>query len=196
MYQLASQFTRRIMLAGVSIAFAIVTPVFAQISGSGSIQGVVSDPSGAVIPNAAVVATNTATGVQTSRVTTGAGFYTISPLPAGEYSIAVAAPGFQKLVQQHVVVDALGVVGLNLKLQLGAAAQEVTVDAAPPPVNTADASMGETVRNEVYTALPLAMSGNAPRNPAAFTQYMPGVTSQTGNTAGNVYGAQPNSQDT
>ncbi|MBS1855806.1 MAG: TonB-dependent receptor [Acidobacteria bacterium] len=155
----------------------------------------ISDPSNAVVPNATVAATNVATGVQTSRQTTSAGFYTLSPLPAGEYTISVTAGGFQTLIQQHVVVDALSVVGLNLHLKLGATSQQVTVSSAPPVLDTSDASLGTTVRNEVYTSLPLAMAGNAPRNPAAFTQYMPGVTGSVGNTAGNVYGAQANSGD-
>ena len=196
MCRLVHRYVRRTALSGLVFAVFGLAFAFGQIGGSGSIQGVISDPSGAVVPHATVIATNDATGVQTSRATTAAGFYTISPLAAGEYSIAVTAPGFRKLVQQHVVVDALAVVGLNVTLQLGTASQEVTVNAAPPPVDTADASMGQTVRHDLYTALPLAMSGNAPRDPSAFTQYMPGVTSQTGNTAGNIYGAQPNSQDT
>src|SRR5580765_7664598 len=87
------------------------SPVAAQIGGSGSIQGVVSDPSGAVIPGVSVVATNVATGVSTARLTTGAGFYVISPLTAGEYTITVSSVGFQRLVQEHIIVDALNVVG-------------------------------------------------------------------------------------
>jgi hypothetical protein len=53
-----------------------------QIGGSGSIQGTVSDPSGAVIPQANVTAVNVATGVETARQTTAAGFFVLSPLPA------------------------------------------------------------------------------------------------------------------
>lgn len=183
------------MPAAFALAVMCLGSLQAQIGGTGTVQGVVSDPSGAVVPNAAVTATNRATGVQTTRVSSSAGYYSLSPLPAGEYDVSIAASGFQKLVQQRVVVDALSVVGLNMTLQLGAATQQVTVSAAPPQLDTSDASMGQTVRNDVYTALPLAMAGNAPRDPTAFTRYMPGVTATVGNTAGNVYGAQANSQD-
>ncbi len=170
--------------------------VKAQISGAGTIQGLVSDSSGAVIPHARVVAADVKRGVSTERQATGAGFYSISPLQPGEYEVTATAPGFETVKRQHVVVDALKIVGLNMTLQVGASAQQVTVSDAPPPVNTSDASMGQTMRNEQYTALPLAM-GNAPRDPTAFTQYMPGVTvnSSTGNTAGNVLGAQDHSQE-
>ena len=57
----------------------------AQISGTGSIQGLVSDSSGAILPGATVKAINVATGMASTPQTTDAGFYVISPLPAGEY---------------------------------------------------------------------------------------------------------------
>jgi hypothetical protein len=65
----------------------------------------------------------------------------LSPLPAGEYSITITANGFQMLVQEKVVVDALSSVGFNATLTVGAATEQVTVSAAPPPLNTVDASM-------------------------------------------------------
>ena len=103
----------RLMLpAGLVSALIWSTPATAQIGGSGTIQGVGSDPSAAVIPNATVTATNAATGVQTSRQTTSAGYYSLSLLPAGVYSVTVTAHGFRQLVQQSVVVDALSVVGV------------------------------------------------------------------------------------
>ena len=71
-----------------------------------------ADPSGAVIPGATVVASNVATGEKTVRQTTAAGLYLLSPLVAGEYTVTVSAGGFQTLLQEHVVVDALSVVGL------------------------------------------------------------------------------------
>lgn len=69
------------MIASVlSAGLLTVVPLLAQIGGTGSIQGVVSDQSGAIIPGATAVATNVATGVKTSRTTTEAGFYVLSPL--------------------------------------------------------------------------------------------------------------------
>jgi hypothetical protein len=116
-----------VLFAVVAPSLLTPNPLASQISGSGSIQGVVSDSSGAVVPGATIVATNSGTGVKTERQTTAAGLYNLSPLPAGEYTVTVSLSGFQTLTQQHVVVDALSVVGLNLTLQVGSAAQEVTV---------------------------------------------------------------------
>ena len=70
-------------------------------------------------PAPSVTATNVATGVQTSRKTTDAGFFVLSPLQPGEYTVTVKAEGFQTLTQEHMVVDALGTLGLNPRLQLG-----------------------------------------------------------------------------
>ena len=186
-----TQITRLVFLV-LFIPFVLT----AQIAGAGAIQGLVTDASGAVIPSATVTATNYNTGVKIERQSTGAGLYSLSPLPPGEYTVTVASQGFDFRTQQHLTVDALQTLSLNFTLQIAGSAQQVTVSETPPQLNTSDASMGQTMRNEQYTSLPLVM-GNAPRDPTAFAQYMPGVTvnSSTGNTAGNVLGSQDHSQE-
>jgi hypothetical protein len=178
-------------LAALSLA---VVPVVGQIGGTGTIQGVVADPSGAAIPGASVTVENPATQVKTTRQTTEAGYFVVSPLAPGEYTVSVSAGGFQTTVRERVGVDALGTVALDFVLKVGAASESVTVTDTPPPINTSDARVGQTVRNELYTALPLAMS-NAPRDPTAFVQYMPGVVPGGSNAAGQVFGAQANTQE-
>jgi hypothetical protein len=173
----------------------------AQIGGAGSIQGVITDASGAVVPGATVTAANVATGVKTERQTTGAGLYVLTPLPPGEYKITVSATGFRQLEQEKVIVDALSTVGLNLALQVGATTDTVTVTSAPAQLNTSDARLGTTIRNELYTNLPLAMGtavagsgiGQGPRNPGAFIFLLPGVSE--GNRWGTINGAQGFSKD-
>ena len=147
----------------------------AQVGGSGSIEGTVTDPTGAVIAGATVTATNVATGVQTRRQTTDAGFYVLSPLPAGQYTVEVQAAGFQNLKQEHVLVDALATVGLNPKMEVGSASQSVTVTDAPLALKTDDATLGSSMQNETYDALPLAMNGVA-RDPTQFTALVAGAT--------------------
>ena len=147
----------------------------AQIGGSGSITGTISDPTGAVIPGATVEAANVATGIKTTRQTTDTGVYTISPLDPGKYTVTVSVSGFKSLIQENVVVDALSNIGLNLTLEVGAPAEQVVVTDAAQPLNTNDARLGTTIRNEVYTALPLSMGSGAPRDPTAFISLAPGV---------------------
>lgn len=150
----------------------------AQMNGEGSITGSVIDPSGAFVPNATVTATNVATGVKTVRTATSSGYYVLSPLDAGTYTVTVVATGFRTLTQENVHVDATQVVGLNLKLQVGAISQNVEVSSAPPPLDTEDATLGATIENQAYIALPLEMSGGM-RSPTAFMYLMPGVTTSS-----------------
>jgi carboxypeptidase family protein/TonB-dependent receptor-like protein len=187
-----SQLCSLAAIAAAIILQAVTAPLFAQLAGTGTIRGTVSDPSGAVIPGASITVTNVATGVETKREATEAGLYVVQPLPPGVYKISATAPGFRTLVQDQVVVDALSNVEVSLRLELGATADSVTVDSAPLELNTVDPRMGQTMRNDMYTALPLSMNG-APRNPGAFIYLMPGV--QEGGTFGFINGGQSFSKD-
>jgi Carboxypeptidase regulatory-like domain/TonB dependent receptor len=161
---------------------------FAQVGGTGSIQGTVTDPSGALVTNATVTATNIATGVETSRKTTDAGFFVLPLLPAGEYTVKVTASGFQVLTQQHILLDALQTLGLSLQLQLGAANETVTVSSAPSVLKTDDVALGSSMQNNVYDALPLAMNGSA-RDPSAFAGLAVGVNTYSTQAAGPSTGS-------
>ena len=195
-------FRNALFLAVVIIAQSIsATSVVAQIGGGGAIQGTVTDPGGAIVPGATVAVTNVATGVETSKQTNEAGVYVITPLPPGEYKVVVSLKGFQTLIQEKVIVDALTTVTVNLALKVGEVTETVTVSEAPSQLNTSDARLGTTIRNELYTNLPLAMGtavagsgiGQGPRNPGAFIFLLPGVTE--GNRWGQVNGAQGFSKD-
>jgi hypothetical protein len=175
--------------------------VQAQTGGGGAIHGSITDPTGAVVPGATVVATNVATNVETTRQTTEAGIFVIAPVPPGEYKLTVSSSGFLTLIQEKVIVDALSTVSVNLTLQVGNVKETVTVADAPVQLNTSDARLGTTIRNELYTNLPLAMGtavagsgiGQGPRNPGAFIFLLPGVTE--GNRWGQINGAQGFSKD-
>jgi hypothetical protein len=168
-------------------------PLAAQIGGSGNIKGTVLDPTGALIPGAKVTATHVLSGVQTMRETTAAGLFVIAPLPPGVYTVTTTASGFRTQQQEQIVVDALSTVEMSIRLEVGASTESVTVTAAPPELNTADPRLGQTIRNEMYTALPLSMGNGNPRNPAAFIYLMPGV--QEGGTFGFINGGQSFSKD-
>jgi len=86
------------------VLLVIAGSALAQVGGTGSIQGTVTDPSGGVVTGATVTATNLATGQETSRTSTDAGFYVIPLLTPGDYSLTVKATGFQTLTESHVIV--------------------------------------------------------------------------------------------
>ena len=156
------------------LMLAPATALHAQLAGQGEITGRVIDPTGAIISNATVTVLDTATGVKTVRKTTGAGVYVVSPLSIGQYSVTVAAPGFATAVQEHIVVNATQSVGLDFKLTVGQQTEQITVTDAPPALETTNATLGATMENKTYSALPLIMNGG-PRDPTAFVGLMAGV---------------------
>ncbi len=158
----------------------------AQLAGKGAVSGTVLDPTGASVPNATIVITNTANGVATTTTSTAAGDYSVSTLDAGIYTITVTAQGFEKLTQQNVQVNSLETQSFSPKLTIGAADQEVTVSTLPPQLETTNATLGATMENEMYSALPIEMGAYGQpdqRRATDFAFLMPGV--QGNNTSGN-----------
>jgi hypothetical protein len=160
----------------------------AQLSGRGQITGTVTDKTGAVIPDAEVTATNTSTLIKTVAKTTAAGEFHFSTLDPGIYSVAVVAKGFQKLTQENIHVNAMESQVYNPALTVAsAAAEEITVTAEPPQLETSNATLGATMEQETYSELPVEMGayGQADQRRATdFVYLMPGV--QGNNTNGNA----------
>ena len=132
--------------------------------------GNITDPTGAVIPNATVAVTNTATGRTVTTQTGGAGEYTVNALSAGRYHIDVKAPGF-KTSSADFTLEVSQVQEISLKLQTGEAATTVDVTSDVPLVDTSTSSTGEVIQGRQVTELPL--------NGRNFTQLAlltPGVT--------------------
>ena len=157
---------------------------FAQ--SSGSISGTVQDSSGAVIPNATVTAHNLGTGVSTSGTTNDSGFY-LMQLPAGSYKVEVSATGFQLLVHDKIIVDALASVPLDMTLTVGSETTQVEVSVSTDTIQTDNTTLGSTLRNEVYAALPLQMNQGVPRDPTSFVSLAPGVAAVVLQSAGPSY---------
>jgi len=176
------------------LCLGLAPTAWAQTGGEGGIQGTVSDPTGAAVPNAVVTATNVDTGVATKRQTTGAGLYTISPILPGTYTVTATAQGFTTVTQKNLTVNALALTPLDLTLTVGSASTEVTVSAAPPQLETTNATLGMTIENDAYANLPLIMN-NAQRDPTSFGTLAPGaqggarlpLIGGTGNYLGQLY---------
>ena len=178
-YSRASFHTRALLGAVMAFpaAVALSLPAAAQVTGQGAVSGTVTDPVGAAVPKAVVAVTNVATNVTTTRTSTGTGYYNVSPLPPGEYIVTVSAAGFAALKQEHVTVDALQVTTVNPVLKIGAATETVEVTDAPPPLQTANATLGGVIENETYSELPIQMSSGTPRDPTQFSSLQNGFQS-------------------
>jgi Carboxypeptidase regulatory-like domain/TonB dependent receptor len=162
-------------------------PASAQLSGKGEIKGQITDSSGAVVPGAIVTATSTTQGTKFARTTSNAGEFDISPLDAGIYTVTVTGEGFQTLTQENVHVNALEVADLKLTLTIGSETQTVDVSTAPPQLETSNATLGATMENDLYSALPIEMGAYGQpdqRRATDFTYLMPGV--QGNETNGNA----------
>jgi hypothetical protein len=143
--------TRVLFLAVLLIALAC--PVFAQ-GIRATVTGRITDPSGAVVPNATVSITNTGTN-ETRRVQTNEeGEYTIPQLPPGEYSLTVEQSGFKKLVQRFTLETGQGA-RVDLQLQTGAVTEQVEITAVTPVVSSEDATIGNVVDQKKIVELPL-----------------------------------------
>jgi Carboxypeptidase regulatory-like domain/TonB dependent receptor len=155
----------------------------AQTSGTGSIEGTVTDATGALVSGATVTATNTLTGADTVSTTTGTGHFVLSLLQPGPYSVTVKAPGFQTIKQEHVIVEALADVQLSPKLAVGETTVSVEVTDQPTMLMTQDVKLGSSINNDTYDSLPLAMNQSA-RDPSAFIGLAVGVNSFSVQAAG------------
>ncbi len=166
-----------ILLAAALLSLTIPHAI-AQTGGEGAIEGTVTDPTGAAIPRATVTATNQASKVSTTRNSTSAGLFSITPLIPGVYTVTVKAAGFSTLTQQNIEVNGLNVTGLNPKLSPGAVDQSVTVTEAPPQLETSSATVGDVITNDVYESLPVIMNGQQ-RDPSSLSTLAVGAQGGT-----------------
>jgi hypothetical protein len=120
----------------------------------GAISGYVNDPSGAVVPGANVKVKAVSTGIETSAVSDSEGFFNITHLTPGEYTILVEAQGFKGLVQEHLDLVLGSSLRIDAKLQMGAVSQQVTVTDAPPILETEKTDVAVDIDQQKIDSLP------------------------------------------
>ncbi len=157
----------------VILALLLLTgsSLFAQTEvGGATLNGTVTDPSGATVSGARVLVTNTANGFSRETKTSDAGLFSFVRVPVGTYDLIVEQPGFRGSRQQGVQLDVGSVITLDVHLEVGAATEAVTVQADTPIVETGR-SQTSTIVNEKSVA-DLPVNG---RNFLDFTTLTPGV---------------------
>jgi len=122
---------------------------------TGSISGLVTDPSGAIVAGAQVIAIDTHTGIRTETRTDSKGFYNFPTLNIGTYDLEVHAAGFKTHRQTGIVIDANSTIKADISVQIGAAATTVEVQSNAVQVETQSTQMGEVITGSRMTSVPL-----------------------------------------
>ena len=170
---------------GLALAFlAFLPPALQTVShaqaisvNGGSLQGIISDSSGALVPGASVRVAATDTGEVVTVKTDASGFYTVGPLNPGNYRVTVSATGFETLIVNTVIRTATATAG-SFQLKVGAQTVTVEVTEGEVQLNTDQPSISGVVSSEQFQSLPV--DG---RNVLDYAQLQPGVQLQAGGIA-------------
>src|SRR5215467_14247096 len=176
---------RRLFLA-LALLLAVTVVVSAQTF-RGAINGTVTDPSGAVVPNAKVKATETKTGIDHNTVTTGDGQFAFQDIPVGTYQVVVTASGFAVYNADKVDVITGTIYTLPVKLSVAKGTTTVEVSAASLTVDTTTATQTQTIEAQVVQDIPL--------NGRDFSQLIavnPGYGGYSVGGFGSLNGTRPN----
>jgi len=165
------------------LAMMVASPLLQQVglsqaisTNGGSVQGSITDPTGAAIPGATITVANPDTGFTRTLTSDSAGFYSLGPLIPGNYSVSVTAPGFQRQVLKTVINAGTATAG-NVKLTVGNQSETVEVTAGAVQINTDQIGVAGVVSEAQIDDLPL--NG---RNILDVAQLQPGVILQSGMT--------------
>jgi len=157
----------------------LYSPVCLGQTSTSAISGVVSDSTGAVIPNASVKATHDSTGVSYRQTTTDAGFYSFPSIPVGPYTIAVEMKGFKTAKSSGNLLQVGSPIAVNISLEIGDAAETVSVVGSYEQLQVSNAAIGNVVERKAIVELPL--NG---RNPLNLLVLEPGVVQRSQGSAG------------
>lgn len=160
-----------VALVTMAVILAILPQVVLAQLESASINGTVSDPTGAVIGDAKVVLHNAATGVDKTTTTNGAGRYVLIDIAPGTYSLLVSAPGFSTASRSDLTLYVNQTAAVDFKLVVGATQQTIEVAATAAQIESSTAELGTAIATKAVNDLPL--------NGRNFTQLLaltPGVS--------------------
>src|SRR3954469_9827006 len=167
---LSAKSFRRWILVFVSVAFMVAGVAQAQIS-TASLNGTVTDPSGALIPGATVSLKNVSTNVERTTTTNAAGNYVLVNINPGRYTLTVHKDGFSTVTQPEFALEVNQTSTLDVNLHVGSAVETVTVEAVEAGLQTSTSELGTVIDRRSVNDLPL--------NGRNFTQLLnltPGVS--------------------
>ncbi len=159
----------------------LIVPTTLAQSDRGAITGTITDPAGAMVPNAPVEALNLETGAEYKAAASGTGNYLLGQLPAGEYELSVSVPGFKQYVRTGLTVMVAQTLRIDVALEVGGITDTVIVSADAPLLKTESGELSHNVSTDRLNELPI-LSAQGMRDPFAAVNLMPG----TGGTGGNM----------
>lgn len=177
--------TLRITVSTIAAAIVLAVlaiPLHAQLY-SGSLTGHVTDPTGAMVPNAKVTLTDVGKQYQYKATTDAQGLYLLRPLPPATYELSVKAPGFGDYTRTGLTLDVNQNATADVQLKVAGGAQQVVVTAEAPLLAAQDATTGQEVNQIFINNLP--MIG---REVMDLTFLAPGVNPAPGNSFGGIGG--------
>ncbi|HEY3839437.1 MAG TPA: carboxypeptidase-like regulatory domain-containing protein [Bryobacteraceae bacterium] len=136
-------------------ALLVIAAVLSAQEFRGTFSGTVTDSSGAAIPKAKIVATETGTGSKTTVYSEGTGAYTIPFLPPGNYDITAEATGFKQYVRNGLKLSAGDSSVIDIRLEVGSAGETVTITADAPILEASNATVGQVMSTKEVDALPV-----------------------------------------
>src|SRR5215475_3130686 len=143
------------LIVVLTVSVLSISSVMAQTGSTAALTGRVSDPTGAVLPGVTVTATANATNQSRNVVTAEDGVYRIPLLDPGSYKVRFSLPGFKTAEVMDINLAVTETAVLNRTLEVGAASEEVTVEANVEALQTATSTLGTTVTGDVIGNLPL-----------------------------------------
>lgn len=144
--------TRSVLIFSICVFLGVIT-AWAAITGS--ISGVVTDPSGAVVSGVTVVATEISTNIRHTTVTDAKGFYSFPALNVGQYNVTVSQAGFRDFLESGVTINTNSEVRIDIKMKLGAVSNTVKVQSDVLQVETQSTQMGDVIEGAKITSVPL-----------------------------------------
>ena len=157
---------------------ALLSPIYAQVY-SGSLTGVVADPSGAVVPGARAVLTDEQKGFSYSATADSDGRFVLRNLPPGKYSLSVTAQGMRPYTQPDITLNVGQNAEVNVHFEVQGTTETVNITATAPLLQTQDASTGQLVNQKFINDLPLTS-----RSVFNLAQLSPGVSQAPGGSFG------------
>src|SRR4051794_35867441 len=184
------------MLRNVILWFAILIGLAGLLSAQGpvgTLTGTITDPAGAAVPGATVTAINSGTGVETRTTTTSTGTYTLPYLPAGTYTVRVAAPGFRTASAENVVLRVAQTQTADVKMEVGGVTEQVVVSSTPELLESGTAEIGRYITQEEYKSWPIVVGDGQRQIQQFIFDSLPGTTGDS--FKGSINGGQEYSHE-